>query len=82
MGLFRPITLWPFPEDRLSELIAGGVEGVLVVEMNAGQMVEDVRLVVGRDLLVAHHGRMGGTVPLPDDIVEEIKRLASAVGIG
>jgi len=80
-GLFRPITLWPFPEDRLSALIEDGVEAVLVVEMNAGQMVEDVRLVVGRDLPVAHHGRMGGTVPLPDDIVDEIKALAARIGL-
>ena len=80
-GLLRPITLWPFPEDRLRALVADGVEAILVVEMNAGQMVDDVKLTVGLDLPLAHHGRMGGPVPLPDDILDEIESLAARVGL-
>ncbi len=79
VGLFRPITLWPFPEDRLSELLNSGVEAVLVVEMNAGQMLEDVRLVAGHEVPVFHHGRLGGTLPVPDDILSEIKHIAASV---
>ncbi len=81
VGLFRPITLWPFPEDRLRELVASGVEAVLVVEMNAGQMLEDVRLVVGHDVPIAHHGRLGGALPLPEDVFHEISTLAARVGL-
>ena len=68
VGLLRPITLWPFPSDRIAEL-AGQVRGILTVEMNAGQMVEDVRLAVEGRCPVAFHGRMGGHVPLPDEIL-------------
>jgi len=74
VGLFRPVSLWPFPEDRLSEL-ADSVAGCVVVEMNAGQMLEDVRLVVGREMPIEFVGRTGGNVPLPDEIMEAIKRL-------
>ncbi len=81
VGLFRPITLWPFPQDRLAELMQGGVEAVLVVEMNAGQMVEDVQLVVGNEVPMSHHGRMGGALPLPEDVYGEIGDLAERVGL-
>jgi 2-oxoglutarate ferredoxin oxidoreductase subunit alpha len=81
VGLFRPITLWPFPEDRLLELLDQGVQAILVVEMNAGQMLEDVRLVVGRELPLRFHGRMGGAVPLPDDILSEVQTLAAQIGL-
>ena len=81
VGLLRPITLWPFPENRLRALVQDGIEAILVVEMNAGQMLEDVRLTVGLDLPLAHHGRMGGAVPLPDDILAEIEGLAARVGL-
>ncbi len=81
VGLLRPITLWPFPEDRLRSLVDNGVEAILVVEMNAGQMIEDVRLVVGRDVPVELHGRMGGAVPLPDDIVEQVQEIAAQIGL-
>jgi 2-oxoglutarate ferredoxin oxidoreductase subunit alpha len=72
VGLLRPQTLWPFPEKRLSEL-ADEIGGVLVVEMNAGQMIEDVRLAVGGQIPVAFFGRMGGIVPMPDEIFDAIK---------
>jgi 2-oxoglutarate/2-oxoacid ferredoxin oxidoreductase subunit alpha len=71
-GLLRPVTLWPFPSARLAEL-AQKVRGILVVEMNAGQMVEDVRLAVGDRCPVRFHGRMGGVVPLPDEILHALE---------
>ena len=71
-GLFRPITLWPFPEKQLREA-AHGKRGVLVVEINAGQMIEDVRLAVNGEEPVEHFGRLGGIVPEPDEIVKAIK---------
>lgn len=72
VGLFRPITLWPFPETQLASL-AQGKKGLLVVEMNAGQMVEDVRLAVEGKVPVAHFGRQGGIVPEPEEIVKALK---------
>ena len=72
VGLFRPITLWPFPERQLASL-AQGKKGLLVVEMNAGQMVQDVRLAVEGTIPVAHFGRQGGIVPEPEEIVKALK---------
>lgn len=74
VGLFRPISLWPFPEDRLSAL-TDQVEAFLVVEMNAGQMVEDVRLASGGQVPVTFYGRTGGVVPVPEEIHQEITTL-------
>ena len=74
VGLFRPITLWPFPEKEIAAA-AKGKKGVLVVEINAGQMVEDVRLSVNGSVPVAHFGRLGGIVPEPEEIVNEIKKM-------
>ncbi len=71
VGMFRPITLWPFPETRLGAL-AEKAEAFLVVEMNAGQMVEDVRLVVEGRAPVKFYGRMGGVVPVPEEIYDVI----------
>ena len=62
VGLIRPITLWPFPYERITEA-SGSARSFLVVEMSAGQMVEDVRLAVGRSRPVAFYGRTGGAVP-------------------
>lgn len=72
VGLIRPITLFPFPKIPIAEL-AGKVKGFLTVEMNAGQMVEDVRLAVNGKVPVEHYGRMGGMIPLPNEIVEALK---------
>ena len=72
VGLFRPITLWPFPEKEIAAA-AQGKKGVLVVEINAGQMVEDVRLSVNGAVPVAHFGRLGSIVPEPDEIVNALK---------
>ena len=74
VGLFRPITLWPYPEQRLSEL-ADHVGAFLVVEMNAGQMIDDVRLVSEGRVPVEFYGRTGGTVPVPEEIYHEITTL-------
>lgn len=74
VGLFRPISLYPFPHDRLNELAARG-KPFLVVEMNAGQMVEDVRLAVNGQAAVHFYGRMGGIVPMPEEIVDQINDL-------
>lgn len=71
-GLFRPITLWPFPSKQLHE-IAKGKRGILVSEINAGQMVEDVRLAINGELPVEHFGRLGGIVPEPEEIVNVLK---------
>ncbi|MEW5718085.1 MAG: 3-methyl-2-oxobutanoate dehydrogenase subunit VorB [Chloroflexota bacterium] len=75
-GMFRPISLYPFPYDRVAE-ITRRVRGILVVEMNAGQMVEDVRLAVQGRVPVEFFGRMGGMVPLPEDVLPEIERLVN-----
>lgn len=72
VGLFRPITLWPFPEKEIAEL-AKTKKGFLVAELNAGQMIEDVRLSVNGKTKVAHFGRLGGMVPDPDEIVKSLK---------
>ena len=72
VGLFRPITLWPFPTEEISTM-AKGRKGILVAEINAGQMVEDVRLAVDGALPVKHFGRLGGIVPDPQEIVEALK---------
>lgn len=74
VGLFRPITLWPFPEQQISEL-SRRVKGILVVEINAGQMIFDVRLATEGRIPVAHYGRLGGIVPDPDKIVEALKQI-------
>ena len=72
VGLFRPITLWPFPSKQLAELCMGK-KGVLVSEINAGQMVQDVRLAINGALPVEHFGRLGGIVPDPEEIVNALK---------
>lgn len=75
VGLFRPQTLWPYPEERLSEL-AEQVKGILVVEMSAGQMLEDVQRVVQGRVPVRFHGCMGGVIPMVDEILADVEALA------
>ena len=81
VGLFRPITLWPFPEAQLREL-ASRPTAMLVVELSAGQMVEDVRLAVEGRCPVAFHGRTGGMLPSPDEVLAELRRLDATVRAG
>ncbi len=72
VGLFRPVTLFPFPEKRISEL-AGGVKRLMIVEMNSGQMADDVRLAVNGKCDVAFYGRAGGVVFTPEELYKKIK---------
>ena len=73
IGLLRPITLWPFPAKQIKE-IAQGVKGIMVVELSAGQMVEDVKLAVECRVDVKHYGRLGGIVPTPEEVLDELKK--------
>ncbi len=75
VGLFRPITVWPFPYEPLREL-ASRVSTVLTVEMSAGQMWEDVRLAVAERAATPFYGEMGGVVPTPRDILSEVRKHA------
>ena len=72
VGLFRPITLWPFPSKEIVE-VAKNTKGILVSEINAGQMVQDVRLAINGALPVEHFGRLGGIVPEPEEIIGALK---------
>ncbi len=76
-GLFRPITLWPFPSAALAQA-AARARGVLVVELSAGQMVEDVRLAIEGRTPVAFEGRTGGMVPTPGEVLDALRRLRAA----
>ena len=74
VGLLRPITLWPFPYGKIAEL-GKKVKGILSLEINAGQMVEDIRLAVECKVPVQWYGRLGGIIPEPEEVVEEIKKM-------
>ena len=74
VGLFRPITLFPFPTKQIAEL-SKKVKGILVAEINAGQMVQDVRLAVNGAVPVEQFGRLGGIVPDPEEIVNALKKV-------
>jgi 2-oxoglutarate/2-oxoacid ferredoxin oxidoreductase subunit alpha len=76
VGLLRPITLNPLPEDLLDQL-SRQVESMLVVEMNAGQMLDDVLRAAKNRLPVEFYGRLGGVVPFPEEILAEIRRMAA-----
>ena len=72
-GLFRPISLWPFPKKELLDLSLG-IKKFVVFEMSAGQMVEDVQLALGNSVDIAFHGRPGGVVPTPAEFARYIYR--------
>ena len=74
VGLLRPISLYPFPYDEIGK-VADQVKRILVVEMSGGQMLDDVRLAVNGKVPVDFYGRMGGMVPLPDEVFEQIQEL-------
>ncbi len=78
-GLFRPITLWPYPEKEL-RLAAQHSQAVLTVEMSAGQMVEDVRLSLNGEVPVEFYGRLGSMVPSAGEVFEEIQRISKKIG--
>ncbi len=74
IGLFRPITLFPFPEEQL-RAAAAKAEHVLVVELSLGQMLEDVKMSLGYERPVHFYGKVGGNIPSPEDLVEEAAKL-------
>ncbi|PLX30990.1 MAG: 3-methyl-2-oxobutanoate dehydrogenase subunit VorB [Ignavibacteria bacterium] len=76
VGLIRPISLWPYPYATVSKA-AEHVKGFLSLELNAGQMVEDVRLAVNGRCPVGHYGRMGGIIPSPEEVADVIKKMYS-----
>ena len=78
VGVFRPITLFPYPYEELNK-IAGKVKMFLTVEMNAGQMLEDVKLAVSGKAPVEFTGRMGGIIPTPEEILEKLEEINEGV---
>jgi 2-oxoglutarate ferredoxin oxidoreductase subunit alpha len=74
VGLFRPVSVSPYPYKRVAEL-AAQARSLLVVEMNTGQMLDDVRLAVNGRTPIEFYGRLGGVVPFPDEILGEIQRI-------
>ncbi|KUO51148.1 MAG: 2-ketoisovalerate ferredoxin oxidoreductase [Desulfitibacter sp. BRH_c19] len=74
LGLFRPVTVWPFPYDPLFSFVHQ-VKEFLVLEMSTGQMIEDVQIAVGKAKPVLHLGRYGGVIPLPSELLDKIKEL-------
>lgn len=79
VGLFRPISLWPFPEQQLAEASKNASE-LLTLELSAGQMIEDVRLAVGGVKPVHFYGRTGGMMPNPQEIYQQIVKIINARG--
>jgi 2-oxoglutarate/2-oxoacid ferredoxin oxidoreductase subunit alpha len=76
VGLVRPITLWPFPVENLKKAVKNPItESFYVFELNAGQMLEDVQLVVNGQKPIRFFGRMGGNVPSPDEFIKKIKEI-------
>ncbi len=79
VGLMRPISLFPYPYERVEKL-ADEVKAILVVEMNGGQMIEDVKLAVKGKIPISFYGRMGGIIPLPDEVLDEIHKIHATLG--
>lgn len=77
VGLFRPITLWPFPVKEINESCKNA-KALLDVEMSMGQMIEDVKLAINCSKPVHFFGRTGGVIPSPDEVLGEIKKLSEA----
>jgi 2-oxoisovalerate ferredoxin oxidoreductase alpha subunit len=78
VGLFRPITLWPFPSEALAR-VAANAQKILVIELSNGQMVEDVRLALNGKVPVEFYGRTGGNVPSVEEIHAEVLARISSV---
>ena len=80
VGLFRPITVWPFPSEQLQQLARqDSVKAVLTVEMNLGQMHQDVRLAVGSLKPTPFYGRTGGMIPEPNHIADKVREILREV---
>ncbi|MBE7022123.1 MAG: 3-methyl-2-oxobutanoate dehydrogenase subunit VorB [Ruminococcaceae bacterium] len=78
VGLIRPITLWPFPQEAYRQYV-GHVKAILCVEMSLGQMVDDVKLAVESKIPVDFYGRCGGNIPYPDEIIAKMKEMTGGV---
>jgi len=78
VGLFRPITLWPFPSHELAAA-AARTERVLVVELSNGQMLEDVRLALNGSKAIEFYGRVGGNVPSVEELLGKIEEQTAAL---
>ena len=78
VGLFRPITLWPYPKKQLGTL-ADTAKHFLVTELNMGQMVDDVKVAIECKKPVSFFGRTGGMIPAPADVLAEIEKIAAAL---
>ena len=76
-GLLRPITLWPFPTKAIDQVIEGGAKHFLSVELNMGQMVDDVRLAVNGRADVSFYGVTGGVLPTPEETLAAIEKIAA-----
>ena len=81
VGLLRPISLYPYPYEAVRRL-SQRVKSLLVVEMNSGQMIEDVRLAAEGRVPVNFYGRMGGMVPMPDEVLDAIRRVHAGETVG
>jgi len=80
VGLFRPISLWPFPENQILQLAQKpSTKAILVFELSAGQMVEDVKMYTHDIKPIHFHGRTGGNVPSPQEVIEKIKAVQKEV---
>jgi 2-oxoglutarate ferredoxin oxidoreductase subunit alpha len=80
VGLFRPISLWPFPSQQIQELAQAG-KRFLVVEMSAGQMIEDVKLAVNGKAAVEFYGKLNGTIPSVTEVYEAIMKCFASKGV-
>lgn len=81
IGLYRPISLWPFPEKGIRERL-GQIKGWMSVELSRGQMVEDLRLVVNGKTQVGFYGREGGMTPEPEEVAQAWKAQFLERGVG
>ena len=79
-GLLRPITLWPFPTQFIEQTLSQGARAFLSVELNMGQMVDDVRLAVAGRAPVSFYGRTGGVLPTPEEVLEAIEKVHAELG--
>jgi len=80
VGMLRPITLWPFPSEKVQEL-AKRTKHFLVFEMNMGQMIEDVQLALAGKGEIYFHGRPGGVIPTPSEVFRIVSRLYYQKGL-
>jgi 2-oxoglutarate ferredoxin oxidoreductase subunit alpha len=76
VGLFRPATLWPYPDKALLDTVAATkAKRVLVTELSCGQMLEDVRAIVAGRVPVEFYGRVGGMIMSPEELMAEVRRM-------